>query len=130
MTESTTSKDLTTAIVAALDKIVIEGGKEDYVYETPRDSEYTCAYLDGDEPSCLWGHVLIELGVEPDVIRKFEKASITKALANLFPSLDSAVISAAGRSQEAQDGVSPAFTEKRPWGVARLIFLDSIAAQK
>lgn len=50
-------------------------GKEDFVYK-PAGFPGICMYLTSDdEPSCLVGHVLVDLGVPKKVIREVGNAS-------------------------------------------------------
>lgn len=49
-----------------LDKAVAKKG-EDYIYQL--DLNRFCAYYHGEEPGCIVGHVLADLGVDASMVR-------------------------------------------------------------
>jgi len=112
--------DLTQKIIDALNRTV--AGREDHVYD-----EDICVYVRNGHPSCLWGHVFIDLGMNPEELSNHENATADVVLCVEFtedaPSVT--VRDAARRSQEAQDGSAGGHLRKT-WGEARDTFLRHV----
>lgn len=109
-------------IKESLDKHV--EGKEDYVYNLRQ-----CRYVVGHKPSCLWGHVLADLGIPLDRLDdEYSNTPIGTVLALEFPSDTTASLrSAALASQHVQDGLGTLAAPRRSWGQARDEFVAEYA---
>lgn len=97
----------------ALAKLVERFGR-DYVYVPPSgpqgDCVYFCTTVDGLEPSCLWGHVLTDLGMSYAELETHKDKSLRNLLRDIGVT-DDGLRRAAMRSQSLQDTGST-------WGVA------------
>jgi hypothetical protein len=114
--------DFEERVTASLHKVV--EGREDYVYDRPH-----CLYVDPTtlEPLCIWGHVLIDLGVDPEVLASdYEIASIDQVMIDLFAESRERLRSAAVAAQGAQDGLNEQ-EPRKSWGEVRRIFDNRMA---
>jgi len=118
--------DLNQKIIDALNRVV--AGKEDYVYD-----ENFCRYVKNGHPSCLWGHVLVDLGIPAAHLETaYHSTAIQIVLHEEFAGTPDLVDieRAAAASQRAQDGrleTSGDRVERKTWGRARDIYIETIA---
>lgn len=96
---------------AALEKAVAERGA-DWVYPADwkgsGDPDYassgpTCQYVWGDQPGCIIGYTLHELGTELAELRKFEFSGAYQVVSIALPEVSQRVLLAAMEAQMQQD---------------------------
>jgi hypothetical protein len=102
-------------VVQEVRKIAAE--RPDFIYRKPQyksngvlvDSA-SCMYINSPEgeepiPGCIFGHALLNLGVEPDRIRKYEGAIASSIVRNLLREATVDVLNAdwMNKVQDAQD---------------------------
>jgi hypothetical protein len=96
-------------------------GREDFVYYRPRDYGNTCVYFDNNQPSCIVGHVLAELGLTAADVETFNAEAFLTILGRLeqhgfrFTEKASDVLFAA---QYTQDGAGAPDDADHSWGEA------------
>lgn len=83
------------------------------------DCVYFCRGNDGLEPSCLWGHVLLRLGMTYDELETHSTSSI-RTLMLAIGVTDQGLMAAASKSQAFQDTGST-------WIVCFQTFISSLA---
>jgi hypothetical protein len=120
--------DFEDRIKASLDRVV--AGKEDFVYD-----HRVCRYVDlvlpahGYVPSCLWGHVLVDMGVPADRLAGFDSYGIGEVIRDLFTGKGtSALLLAADASQSVQDGADG--LNRGTWAQARDEFYNVLESEK
>jgi len=128
----TSEADLIQILTDSLNRVV--AGREDYVYVYDRESDGTkCLYLlPNGEPSCLWGHVAIDLGIDRVLIESSEGGSAVGLIERALPISISTrsmrdVKKAITKSQVVQDGTPHDQRSRGTWGHARDAFMFVLA---
>lgn len=132
----TSVNELDLAAVREQLRLALAKKGEEYVYEFPPVWEYDdadrlmlvetgeCQYVrddlpEGPAPSCLWGHVLVGMGVSIESLRVCEGTRIDEV--SVTPWADDLIDRAARESQRRQDN-------GETWGAAVQAFEDYIKA--
>jgi hypothetical protein len=110
------------AVLEIMGEIVAEYG-EDYIYEGILDDDGTmCVYVEPDTecPSCLIGHVLLRLGVNPSVFAYeiFNIAPINFIADSLGHRVSAAALKCMKEAQEVQDRAVTSGYYGQTWGLA------------
>lgn len=111
----------TTSFTTAIRRVVEREGR-DYVYESPAGS---CQYVHNDEPGCLIGAALYEMGIPLNVLREFEgknaEALLVALMARRHIVVSEVEIAAANAAQQMQD-------DHQTWGAALDVYEASLEA--